>query len=121
MGEGGSLAGDWNGLEWGNRCYFLKIDAVVNGGAVDLGMSKVVGVPFAKASGDWANVGDSILYRNDVNVGIGTPLPQARLHIYDTDVNLSGGGGILLGKLDGTNLAIDQNEIMARNSGGIGC
>ena len=51
-------------------------------------------------------------------VGIGILSPQARLHIASgTDVNLSGGGHLVLGSTAITNLALDNNEIQARNNG----
>jgi hypothetical protein len=52
------------------------------------------------------------------NLGIGTTTPEARLQIVSgTDASLSGGGQIILGSTSGTNLAFDENEIMARNNG----
>ncbi len=113
LGEGDSLAGDWNGLEWGNRCYFLKIDAVVNGGAVDLGMSKVVGVPFAKASGDWANVGDTVLHSKGRAIGIGVSSPLAKLHLvnkFETAHHLNGGSTFILGPTDQSNLRLGVHQ-----------
>ncbi len=51
-------------------------------------------------------------------VGIGTTLPQAKLHIIGgSDVTLSGGGTIVAGAVNAANLAIDNNEIQARNNG----
>jgi hypothetical protein len=51
-------------------------------------------------------------------VGIGITSPQARLQVTGgTDVTLSGGGTIVAGSFDGNNLAIDNNEIQARNNG----
>ncbi|MBL4753118.1 MAG: tail fiber domain-containing protein, partial [Flavobacteriales bacterium] len=52
------------------------------------------------------------------NVGIGTTNPLAKLHITGgTDVTLAGGGNIVSGTTTSTNIAIDDNEIMARNNG----
>jgi hypothetical protein len=61
-----------------------------------------------------------IIAANRVNghVGINTTSPAARLHIDDTtDVSLSSHGLLLLGQIDNENIAIDRNEIQARNSG----
>lgn len=52
------------------------------------------------------------------DVGIGTSKPQAKLHVFEgSDVQLTGGGFIVAGELKQGNLAIDQNEIQARNNG----
>ncbi len=52
------------------------------------------------------------------NVGIATVAPETRLHVKGgNDVSPSGGGYLTLGDTAGTNIAIDTNEIMARNNG----
>jgi hypothetical protein len=52
------------------------------------------------------------------DVGIGTTSPLAKLHITTgTNATPSGGGAIVVGPTTGFNLAIDNNEIMARNNG----
>jgi len=51
-------------------------------------------------------------------VGIGTTAPQTRLQVTGgTDVSPSSGGFIVAGAMTGPNVAIDDNEIMARNNG----
>jgi len=51
-------------------------------------------------------------------VGIGTTDPKFKLQIEGgTDAELSGGGFIVVGSETGLNIAIDNNEIMARNNG----
>ncbi|HSF43580.1 MAG TPA: tail fiber domain-containing protein [Thermoanaerobaculia bacterium] len=52
-------------------------------------------------------------------VGIGVQAPQVPLHVRQgTDVNLSDNSGFLVvGDVDGLNLAVDDNEIQARNNG----
>lgn len=53
-----------------------------------------------------------------VNVGIGTTMPTVRLHIEGgSDAGIAGGGFIQAGVSTGLNIAIDNNEIMARNNG----
>ncbi len=53
----------------------------------------------------------------DGNVGIETPTPAAKLQVDGgTDASPSGGGFVILGDLAGTNLALDNNEIMARTN-----
>ena len=55
---------------------------------------------------------------NAGRVGIGNTSPQAKLHITDgTDVTLAGGGELVIGPTSGANIAMDGNEIQARNNG----
>ena len=52
------------------------------------------------------------------NVGIGTTAPTVKLHVNGgTDAEPASGGYIVTGSTTSTNLAIDNNEIMARNNG----
>lgn len=51
-------------------------------------------------------------------VGIGNYSPQAKLHVTDGgDVSYGGGGELVLGSINGANLGMDGNEILARNNG----
>lgn len=60
----------------------------------------------------------SLCADDDGEVGIGTTNPQAKLHITDGgDADFSGGGQLVLGPTSGANLALDGNEILARNNG----
>ena len=52
------------------------------------------------------------------HVGIGTTAPNVRLHVNGgTDAEPASGGYIVAGSTTSANLAIDNNEIMARNNG----
>jgi hypothetical protein len=54
----------------------------------------------------------------DANLGVGTDSPETRLQLrYCPDVDVSGGGCLLVGGVGGENLAMDNNEIMARSDG----
>ena len=51
-------------------------------------------------------------------VGIGTATPDSKLQVEGgTDVSVTGGGYVQLGASSATNLALDDNEIQARNNG----
>ena len=68
--------------------------------------------------GDWT-VSGSDVYHSAGNTGIGTSSPKTKLHIMGgTDASLSDGSGyLLIGDQDGTNIVMDNNEIIARNDG----
>jgi len=58
--------------------------------------------------------------RDNGRIGIGnsTASASAPLHVFtQTDVNPTDGGGLIIGLMDGINLAMDGNEIMARLNG----
>ena len=51
-------------------------------------------------------------------IGIGVTDPLSRLHVGGgSDVTPAGGGFVTIGNASGSNIAIDSNEIMARNNG----
>ncbi|CAN5388224.1 hypothetical protein BH10BAC2_BH10BAC2_44430 [soil metagenome] len=52
------------------------------------------------------------------NVGIGTASPGAKLHLEGgVNVTLASGGTFIMGPVTATNLAMDNDEIQARNNG----
>jgi len=54
------------------------------------------------------------------NLGIGTGAPAVRLHVEGgSDAEPAGGGFLVLGSVGAGNVAFDNNEIMARNNGGV--
>lgn len=68
---------------------------------------------------------NGVSFLNGGKFGIGTTSPSGKLHVDGdasaNDVSATGGGGYLvLGNTTGLNLALDNNEIMARSAGGIG-
>jgi len=51
-------------------------------------------------------------------VGVGTTSPEVPLHVVGgSDVSLAGGGYAMFGAVDGQNITVDGNEIMARTNG----
>ncbi len=78
----------------------------------------------AHANGGWADIhfqtdGTTRMFLERAgNLGIGTVSPQARLHIEGgVDASNTTNGYLMTGSVDGTNIIIDNNEIMARNNG----
>lgn len=62
---------------------------------------------------------NKLVMQQNGNVGIGTKEPNTKLHIFgDNDATLKNDSGLLVvGKIDGPNIVMDNNEIMARNRG----
>jgi hypothetical protein len=70
-------------------------------------------------SGFWDASGSDIHNTNTGKVGVGTSSPDTKLHVEGgSDVEPDQGGYLVLGPIDGGNLAFDNNEIMARSAGG---
>lgn len=64
------------------------------------------------------NYNDSFFISETSNIGIGTVIPQGKVHVEGgTDTSILGGGFLVLGPASGGNISIDNNEIMARNGG----
>lgn len=55
---------------------------------------------------------------NSGNVGIGISSPSSKLHLANgVDVTLASGGTLIMGPTTSVNLAMDNNELQARNNG----
>jgi hypothetical protein len=76
---------------------------VHNGGGVSIGTSSIPPANGLLVSG---------------SIGVGTSTPAVKLHVVNgSDASPGGGGFIVSGYTSGGNIAIDDNEIMARNNG----
>lgn len=62
---------------------------------------------------------EKVVVKADGKTGVGTGNPEVKLHIDNgSDASLSDGSGyFLIGDQDGTNILMDNNELMARNDG----
>ena len=72
-------------------------------------------------NGQWTLEENSKLYptKTHYKVGIGTETPKVKLHIEgNNDAGLGSNSGLLLvGNVEGNNILMDNNEILARNNG----
>jgi len=66
---------------------------------------------------DWVRDNDSTIFNADDNVGIGTELPQASLHVANTSDAYYDivSGDVIIGNSDSMHIAIDNNDILAKN------
>jgi hypothetical protein len=85
-------------------------------GGVFLGSDGLFGTGRALLAAGDAEVSDSLL----VGTALGPPAAAKLQVVNGTDVQLSGGGAVIIGNSSGTNLALDENEIMARGAGSEG-
>ena len=93
----------------GRQVFALNINSN-NGTKTERGMP----VFYDKYDGSWR----SSIHLKLGKVGIGTNAPEGKLHISGgKDAELSSGGFLILGAITGNNIALDPNEIMARNNG----
>ncbi len=101
--EGGLNAGIW----------FYQTAPGENRALVGMYDDNTVGF-YGASGGSW----DLLMNTTTGNVGIKTAVPQAPLHVVSSSDVAPGSGGVLvLGTTSGGNLALDNNEIMARNNG----
>ena len=88
-----------------------EIQARSNGSAANL---------FVQPSGGNLYMDGNTFTMNAANnrIGIGTSSPNMKLHVVGgSDLNLSSGGYAQFGSTTGWNMAIDENEIQARDNG----
>ena len=115
--------GHWNvsttegDLRIGSNTYRLKLGVATGGaGAGDVRIRSQGGtnrIMIGGANSDTLTVTPS-------RVGIRTITPVAPLHLAGTnDVSLSNHGLLVLGNTNGENIAMDGNEIQARNNGAV--
>ncbi len=66
---------------------------------------------------DDSNRANALTVLKNGNIGIGTHLPQVKLHVMNgTDASLGTGGYMIIGDKQDENLVFDNNEIMARKN-----
>ncbi|MBK9336329.1 MAG: tail fiber domain-containing protein [Lewinellaceae bacterium] len=95
--------------------YFADVASAALTNATAIGTRAEVGASNCLVLGSISGVNGATA---SVNVGIGTTTPDVRLHIEGgSDVEPAGGGHFVLGPVSGSNIAMDDNEIMARNNG----
>lgn len=91
IGEGSALVNTFSNVDWGaGDMYDLKVEidlSAVGTSYTDMGTNKFFTVPYAfyaekagSVEGMWEKNANGIHYNNG-NVGIGTPVPSARLHL----------------------------------------
>lgn len=101
--ESGGTAGIW----------FYQTTPAANRAFVGMYDDTTVGF-YGATGGSW----DLLMNTTTGNVGIKTANPQAPLHIVSgSDAEPGGGGVLVLGATNSGNLALDGNEIMARDNG----
>ena len=112
----GAYAGIRNAA--GNRNTLLGYRSGLSLGLDSLDRALAIGYQATVGCSNCAVIGGTGL--DAVNVGIGIDTPQTKVHVEGgSDVAVSGGGFITFGNLTGRNLAIDTDEIMARDNANV--
>ena len=120
---GGGLGGN-NGLNFPNQ-FGGSLMRILGNGNVGIGEANPAACLHVGGACGASSVivedesGDSLMQvQSNGNVGIGTATPTVKLQIEGgTDTAPGGGGFLVMGSTAGTNISIDNNEIMARNNG----
>ena len=88
-------------------------------GVLGFGTASLADIAPPQPSNPWTySQTTNIRNGNTGNVGIAIDKPEARLHVgKGADANAKEGGFLVLGQVSGKNLALDNNEIMARENG----
>lgn len=100
IGAGNVVSGNFSGINWGNVTPYLEVEMDVNGSTnyVDMGSSPWVSVPYAlhsnstgaingtqnfvaKFTPNGSAIGNSLLFDDGTNVGIGTSTPNDKLDV----------------------------------------
>ncbi|MBP6730473.1 MAG: hypothetical protein KA149_00350 [Chitinophagales bacterium] len=139
VGAGSVMQGMFTGINWSNGSKFLQVEIDPAGGSnfISLGASELVSVPYALHAGNSASIngtvnylakfnpngaslGNSSIYENGTDVGIGTTSPQANLHISTN--NASGTGAYIENTVvgNGASLGFLINSGGAVPVGGVG-
>lgn len=95
IGQGTVAIGTFSTIDWSAGPYFSELELDPAGGTTytSMGTQEFVSVPYAlyaKNGSQWTNNGSAIFYTNG-NVGIGTSLPSAKLHV-DSIIAISSAG-----------------------------
>lgn len=86
LGCGMALSGSFDALDWGAHDYWVKIEIDPDGGNdfLLLSESKLWAVPvalYSENTRDWVNVGDTVLFTQIENLGIGVTDPKYKLSV----------------------------------------
>jgi len=131
FGTGGIFEGGSRGLvgsvsSIGNGTYEGVVSTATGGTGSNYGLrASAIGsgtnyAVYGQSSGSGENWAGYFLGKGyfSENLGVGTSNPTIKLTVDGgTDASPSGGGYIMTNSLDGTNVVIDNNEIMARDNG----
>ncbi|MBI5541091.1 MAG: tail fiber domain-containing protein [Bacteroidia bacterium] len=96
VGNGTVVTGNFSTINWGASNHFIKVEADLGSGYIDMGTTQLLSVPYAmysQAAGNvdtlWNKSGNNIYNANNGNVGVGLNNPSGRMVIQGSSTALA--------------------------------
>jgi hypothetical protein len=95
VGTGNVVTGDFLLINWGATSHFIKVEADLGSGYINMGTTQLLSVPYAmysQTAGNvdtlWNKVGNNIYNANPGNVGVGLNNPSGRMVVQGSSTAL---------------------------------
>ncbi|MBI5542050.1 MAG: tail fiber domain-containing protein [Bacteroidia bacterium] len=96
VGNGTVVTGNFSTINWGASNHFIKVEADLGSGYIDMGTTQLLSVPYAMYSQSAGNVdtlwnksGNNIYNANPGNVGVGLNNPSGRMVVQGSSTALA--------------------------------
>jgi hypothetical protein len=134
VGTGNVVTGDFSLINWGATSHFIKVEADLGSGYIDMGTTQLLSVPYAMYSQTAGNVdtlwnksGNNIYSSNPGNVGVGLNNPIGRMVVQGSstalptdplfEVKNSIGQTVFVVYQDSVNVFVNDDAIQSNRGG----